>query len=460
MVIVVFLNVIFVEKVGDMLFKRKIYEKLVEWKIESKGTSALMIEGARRVGKSTVAEEFAKNEYRSYILIDFAFAPKFVQRLFEDVNDLNYLFVQLQLQYGVSLHDRESLIIFDEVQFNPLARQAIKKLVADGRYDYLETGSLISIKKNVKDILIPSEERRIEMFPMDFEEFLWAKGDYNTVDLLRSAFYEKISIGDDTHRKMMRFFREYMLVGGMPQAVSTYVTTNNLMMVDRIKRDIIDLYEEDFYKIDSTGRVSNMFDSIPAELSRNSSRYQVSSVLKNDRAASVMEEIAELTASKTVLKANHANDPNIGLATNINPEKFKLYLADTGLLLSLMFKDRDFTENIIYSKFLANKLHKNLGILYENVVCQTFAGRGYKLFYYSYWDEKSSRRYEIDFILNNLSKISPVEVKSGNYRKHRSLDEFCLKYSDKIKERYVVHTKDFKYENGIYYIPFYMAQFL
>lgn len=456
----VFLNVIFVEKVGDMLFKRKIYEKLVEWKIESKGTSALMIEGARRVGKSTVAEEFAKNEYRSYILIDFAFAPKFVQRLFEDVNDLNYLFVQLQLQYGVSLHDRESLIIFDEVQFNPLARQAIKKLVADGRYDYLETGSLISIKKNVKDILIPSEERRIEMFPMDFEEFLWAKGDYNTVDLLRSAFDEKISIGDDTHRKMMRFFREYMLVGGMPQAVSTYVTTNNLMMVDRIKRDIIDLYEEDFYKIDSTGRVSNMFDSIPAELSRNSSRYQVSSVLKNDRAASVMEEIAELTASKTVLKANHANDPNIGLATNINPEKFKLYLADTGLLLSLMFKDRDFTENIIYSKFLANKLHKNLGILYENVVCQTFAGRGYKLFYYSYWDEKSSRRYEIDFILNNLSKISPVEVKSGNYRKHRSLDEFCLKYSDKIKERYVVHTKDFKYENGIYYIPFYMAQFL
>lgn len=443
-----------------MLFKRKIYEKLVEWKMESKGTSALMIEGARRVGKSTVAEEFAKNEYRSYILIDFAFAPKFVQRLFEDVNDLNYLFVQLQLQYGVSLHDRESLIIFDEVQFNPLARQAIKKLVADGRYDYLETGSLISIKKNVKDILIPSEERRIEMFPMDFEEFLWAKGDYNTVDLLRSAFYEKISIGDDTHRKMMRFFREYMLVGGMPQAVSTYVTTNNLMMVDRIKRDIIDLYEEDFYKIDSTGRVSNMFDSIPAELSRNSSRYQVSSVLKNDRAASVMEEIAELTASKTVLKANHANDPNIGLATNINPEKFKLYLADTGLLLSLMFKDRDFTENIVYSKFLANKLHKNLGILYENVVCQTFAGRGYKLFYYSYWDEKSSRRYEIDFILNNLSKISPVEVKSGNYRKHRSLDEFCLKYSDKIKERYVVHTKDFKYENGIYYIPFYMAQFL
>lgn len=277
---------------------------------------------------------------------------------------------------------------------------------------------------------------------------------------MRSAFDEKISIGDDTHRKMMRFFREYMLVGGMPQAVSTYVTTNNLMMVDRIKRDIIDLYEEDFYKIDSTGRVSNMFDSIPAELSRNSSRYQVSSVLKNDRAASVMEEIAELTASKTVLKANHANDPNIGLATNINPEKFKLYLADTGLLLSLMFKDRDFTENIVYSKFLANKLHKNLGILYENVVCQTFAGRGYKLFYYSYWDEKSSRRYEIDFILNNLSKISPVEVKSGNYRKHRSLDEFCLKYSDKIKERYVVHTKDFKYENGIYYIPFYMAQFL
>lgn len=445
---------------GFMLFKRKIYEKLIDWKNESKGETALLIEGARRIGKSTVAEEFAKNEYRSYILIDFAFAPKLVQELFEDVSDLNYIFLQLQLHYAVTLHERESLIIFDEVQFNPLARQAIKRLVADGRYDYLETGSLISIKKNVKDILIPSEERRIEMVPMDFEEFLWAKGDYNTVPLLRSAFDKKVSLGDDLNRKMMRVFREYMLVGGMPQAVSTYIDTNNLMMVDRVKRDIIDLYEQDFYKIDRTGRVSNMFDSIPAELSRNSSRYQVSSVLKNDRASTVMEEIAELSASKTVLKANHANDPNIGLATNINPEKFKLYLADTGLLVSLMFKDKDFTENIIYSKFLSNKLHKNLGILYENVVCQTFASRGYKLFYYSYRDEIASRRFEIDFILNDLSKISPVEVKSASYRKHRSLDEFSIKYSDKIKDKYVIHTKDFKFENGVYYLPFYMAQFL
>ena len=443
-----------------MIFKRKIYDKLIKWKEESKGSTALLIEGARRIGKSTVAEEFAKNEYRSYILVDFAFAPKIVQDLFNDVSDLNYIFMQLQLQYAVTLHERESLIIFDEVQFNPLARQAIKMLVADGRYDYLETGSLISIKKNVKDILIPSEERRIEMVPMDFEEFLWAKGDSNTVPLLRSAFDKKIPVGDDFNRKMMRIFREYMLVGGMPQAVSTYVASNNLMMVDRVKRDIIDLYEQDFYKIDRTGRVSNMFDSIPAELSRNSSRYQVSSVLKNDRASTVMEELAELSASKTVLKANHANDPNIGLATNINPEKFKLYLADTGLLVSLMFKDKDFTENIIYSKFLSNKLHKNLGMLYENVVCQTFASLGYKLFYYSYRDEKASRRFEIDFILNDLYKISPVEVKSGNYRKHRSLDEFSIKYSDKINKKYVIHTKDFKFENGIYYIPFYMAQFL
>ena len=443
-----------------MIFKRKIYDKLIKWKEESKGSTALLIEGARRIGKSTVAEEFAKNEYRSYILIDFAFAPKLVQDLFNDVSDLNYIFMQLQLQYAVTLHERESLIIFDEVQFNPLARQAIKRLVADGRYDYLETGSLISIKKNAKDIMIPSEERRIEMVPMDFEEFLWAKGDSNTVLLLRSAFDKKIPVGDDFNRKMMRIFREYMLVGGMPQAVSTYVASNNLMMVDRVKRDIIDLYEQDFYKIDRTGRVSNMFDSIPAELSRNSSRYQVSSVLKNDRASTVMEELAELSASKTVLKANHANDPNIGLATNINPEKFKLYLADTGLLVSLMFKDKDFTENIIYSKFLSNKLHKNLGMLYENVVCQTFASLGYKLFYYSYRDEKASRRFEIDFILNDLYKISPVEVKSGNYRKHRSLDEFSIKYSDKINKKYVIHTKDFKFENGIYYIPFYMAQFL
>lgn len=443
-----------------MLFKRKIYEKLLEWKKESNGSTALLIEGARRVGKSTVAKEFAKNEYKSYILIDFAFAPKLVQDLFEDVNDLDYIFMQLQFQYGVNLHERNSLIIFDEVQFNPLARQAIKRLVADRRYDYLETGSLISIRKNVKDILIPSEERRIQMVPMDFEEFLWAKGDYNTVALLRSAFDKKISLGNELNRKMMRIFREYMLVGGMPQAVASYFDNNNLMKVDQVKRDIIDLYEQDFYKIDQTGRLSSMFDSIPAELSRNSSRYQVSSVLKNERAATVMEEIAELSASKTVLKANHANDPNIGLATNINPEKFKLYLADTGLLITLMFKDKDFTENIVYSKFLSNKLHKNLGMLYENMVCQIFASKGYKLFYYSYRDDNNSRRFEIDFIINEISKISPVEVKSGNYRKHKSLDDFCIKYSDKIKEKYVIHTKDFKFEKGIYYVPIYMAQFL
>lgn len=227
-----------------MIFKRKIYEKLIEWKKESRGSTALLIEGARRIGKSTVAEEFARKEYKSYILIDFAFAPKLVQELFEDVSDLNYIFMQLQLQYAVTLHERESLIIFDEVQFNPLARQAIKRLVADGRYDYLETGSLISIKKNVKDILIPSEERRIEMFPMDFEEFLWTKGDYNTVPLLKSAFDKKMSLGDDFNRKMMRIFREYMLVGGMPQAISTYVDTNNLMMVDRIKRDRSTVYDD------------------------------------------------------------------------------------------------------------------------------------------------------------------------------------------------------------------------
>ncbi|WP_255313372.1 AAA family ATPase [Oligella ureolytica] len=314
------------------------------------------MEGARRIGKSTIAEAFARSEYKSYILIDFAFAPKYIQDLFQDINDLDYLFLQLQLQYGVDLHERDSLIIFDEVQFNPLARQAIKKLVADGRYDYIETGSLISIKKNVDKILIPSEERKIEMHPMGFEEFLWALGDETTVPLLHQAFSKRIALGDDQNRHMLLRSRLYMLVGGMPQAVQAYIESNNFRIVDEVKRDIIHLYEEDFYKIDPTGRISLLFDAIPAELSRNSVRYQVSSVLAHERAPDILHELSELGASKTVLVVYYANDPNIGLASIMNLEKFKLYLADTGLMVSLMFKDKDFVENRACRYFCVNAI--------------------------------------------------------------------------------------------------------
>ena len=317
------------------MFKRKIYSVMQEWKLRSDGKTALLIEGARRVGKSTVVEEFAKNEYRSYILIDFAEAAHDVRELFEDVSDLNYLFLQLQLRYSVRLFERESLIIFDEVQLCPMARQTIKKLVKDGRYDYIETGSLISIRKNTAGILIPSEEERVQMHPMDYEEFMWARGNDSTLSLLKDAFVSKAQLGEQTNRRLMRDFRLYMLVGGMPQIVDTYLQTNNLREVDGAKRMIINLYEEDFHKISPSGVLALLFDAIPAQLARRSSRYHVSSVLANRRAADILEEIAELRESKTVLVAYHANDPNVGMSSNVNLEKFKLYLADTGLFVTL-----------------------------------------------------------------------------------------------------------------------------
>lgn len=442
------------------MFKRKIYEEILYWKNTSDGRTALLVEGARRVGKSTIVKEFARNEYKSYILVDFAFAPDYIHNLFKDINDLDYLFLQLQLQYGVDLHERQSVIIFDEVQFNKYARQAIKKLVEDGRYDYIETGSLISINKNVADILIPSEERKIEMFPMDFEEFLWATGEDPTNSMLEKIFARKNPLGNAQNRNMMRLFRLYMLVGGMPQAIKAYIESNNFRVVDQVKRDIINLYEDDFYKIDPSGKISLLFDSVPAELARASSRYQVSSVIKNARASYLLEEMSELKASKTVLIAYNANDPGVGLSGNINLDKFKIYLADTGLMVTLMFKDRDFTDNIIYRKILSNKLSSNLGMVYENIVAQTFAAKGYKLFYNSYYDKDAKRTYEIDFLLSDINKISPVEVKSSNYRKHRSLDEFSKKYSKQIANKYVIHNKDMRKENDVLYLPFYMAQFL
>ena len=442
------------------MFKRKIYNKMLAWKKESDGHTALLIEGARRIGKSTVAEEFGKNEYESYILIDFAFASAAVKELFEDMSDLNYFFLQLQLQYHVDLIERKSLIIFDEVQFCPLARQAIKLLVKDHRYDYIETGSLISIKKNVQNILIPSEERTIHMFPMDYEEFQWAIGDTTTVPMLRKAYEAGISLGDDTNRKMMRNFRLYMLVGGMPQAVNEYIETNNFRRVDLIKRDILKLYESDFNKIDPTGRAALLFNAIPAQLNKNASRYQVSSVLENTRADHILELLSEMVSSKTVLPAYHANDPNAGLSANKDLSMFKLFVSDTGLFTTLMFKDKDFTENIIYGKLLNDKLSANLGYLYENAVAQILAANGNELFYYTWMNESSRHNYEIDFLIARKNKICPIEVKSSGYRVHTSLDEFCKKFSGRILDKYLVYTKDYDKDRDIICLPVYMTPML
>ncbi len=442
------------------MFRRKIYDKLLEWKTESDGRTALLIEGARRVGKSTVVEEFAKNEYESYILIDFSRASKAVKELFEDISDLDYLFLQLQLQYKVDLHERSSLIIFDEVQQCPLARQAIKALVADHRYDYVETGSLISIKRNVKDILIPSEERKISMYPMDHEEFLWAVGDITTIPLLKKVFDSGKPVGAQIHRKLMRDFRLYMLVGGMPQAVNEYIETNNFRKVDQIKRDILNLYEDDFKKIDPTGKLSSLFDAIPAQLNKNASRYQVSSVLNGERAENILESIAELKDSKTVLVSYHANDPNAGMSNNKDLGKFKLFLSDTGLFTTLMFKDRDFTENIIYEKLLNDKLSANLGYLYENTVAQILTANGNALFYHTFMNESTRRNYEIDFILARKNKVCPIEVKSSGYKTHASLDAFSRKFSDRILDKYLIYTKDFAKDEDIFCLPIYLVQFL
>ncbi len=443
------------------MFKRKIYEKLKRWKNESNGKTALLIEGARRVGKSTIVEEFAKNEYESYILIDFAMATQLVKDLFKDVSDLNYIFLQLQLQYRVDLHERNSLIIFDEVQLCPPARQAIKALVKDHRYDYIETGSLISIRQNVKDILIPSEERKLNMYPMDYEEFLWALGDQSTMPLLNNVFQKLQSLGDPLNRKLMRDFRLYMLVGGMPQAVDEYIQTNNLRKVDMIKRDILNLYEDDFHKIDPTGRISQLFDAIPAQLSKHASKYQISNVLDNQRTNdTILNLIAELKDSKTVLAAYHISDPNAGMANSKALNKFKLYLADTGLFTTLAFKDKDFTENIIYDKLLNDKLSSNLGYLYENAIAQTLTVNGNALFYHTFLNEKSRHNYEIDFLLARKNKICPIEVKSSGYKTHASLDAFTEKFSDRILQRYLIYTKDLRKEKDIICLPVYMASFL
>ena len=411
----------------ERLFKRKIYTQLLNWKQESDGKSALLVEGARRVGKSTIVETFAKNEYESYLLIDFNKASKAIKDLFNDLMDLDYLFLYLQTAYHVTLKPRESVIIFDEVQKCPMARQAIKYLVEDGRYDYIETGSLISIKKNTDGITIPSEEDRIQMNPMDFEEFRWALGDEATVPLLRKFWEQQHALGP-AHREMARNLRLYMLVGGMPQAVNAYLDTNNFSKVDQVKRRILKLYEA--YAV--VGRVDD---------------------------EKMTELLKDLEDSKTVNMCYHVNGPQVGMGLTKNKDQFKMFVCDTGLFITLAFWDKSFTENIIYEKLLADKLPANLGYVYENLVSQMLVAAGNELFYHT-WPRDEKHYYETDFLLSRGAKICPIEVKSSSSKSHASLDEFCRIYSSRILWRYMVYTKDFAKDQETIMLPAYMVPLL
>ncbi len=444
----------------SVIFKRKLYNRMLAWKNERKGSTALLVKGARRVGKSTLVEQFAKEQYRSYILVDFAHAPKNVTDLFEDMYDLDFFFMQLQIRYGITLHQRESVIIFDEVQLQPLARQAIKYLVKDGRYDYIETGSLLTIKKNVQNIVIPSEETRLTLFPLDYEEFRWAMEDDMSCSFIRMNLEKVHPLGDVAHRKLMRDFRLYLLVGGMPQSVNAYIESKNLSKVDTVKREILELYEDDFRKIDKSGNISLLFDSIPAQLSKNATRYVASSVIERTTKMKMSEYISELSESMTVNIAYHANDPSVGLSLHKDPERYKLFVADTGLFVTLAFKDKDFTENIIYEKMLSDKLSADLGYIYENAIAQMLNTSGNELFYYTFKRETSNHPYEIDFLISKKNKICPIEVKSSGYKSHVSMDVFCEKYPDRIFDRYLLYTKDVNKEQALKCLPVYMTPFL
>ena len=446
------------------MFKRKIYEELIKWKRISNGSTALLIDGARRVGKSYIAEEFAKNEYKSYILVDFGNVPNDVLHLFaQESSDLDLFFAKLSAFYGIKLFKRDSLIVFDEVQQFPRARQLIKYLVADGRYDYLETGSLIRLKKNVQDIIIPSEEEHIEMFPMDFEEFLWAMGDTVTVPLIKACFESKKPLGQALHRKIMNDFRQYVLVGGMPQSVAAYLNGKDFEASDMAKRRILKLYHDDVSKFAEgyKDKVFALFDGIPAQLSKKKKKYKLSSLGKKARFRSYEDSFVWLNESMIVNTCFNATDPNVGLALSADHSTQKCYMADTGLLVTQTFMDKAFTENGLYRAILFDKLSINEGMIMENVVAQMLRTNGHKLYFYSRSDATNRKNdMEIDFLITEGKKICPIEVKSNNYISHSSLDKFRDKFSSKIGNSYILYSKDVIVKDGIIHLPIYMAMFL
>lgn len=446
------------------MLKRKLYYDLTAWKKRSGGTTALLIDGARRVGKSFLAEAFAKNEYRSYILIDFGNAPQDILDLFEhDTGDLDLFFAKLSAYYRTALYQRESLIVFDEVQQYPRARQLIKYLVADGRYDYLETGSLIRLKKNVQDIIIPSEEEHMELHPMDFEEFLWAMGDEITMPLIRACFENRRPLGAPLHRKIMNDFRQYLLVGGMPQSVLAYLDGKNFEASDAAKRHILRLYREDVSKFASgyEDKVYAVFDGIPGQLSKKEKKYMLAALGKNARFRSYEDSFIWLGEAMIINPCFNATDPSVGLALSADHATQKCYMADTGLLVTHTFMDNAYTDNELYRAILFDKLDINEGMIMENVVAQMLRQGRRRLYFYSRSDSSNRENHmEIDFLITQGKEICPVEVKSGNYRSHSSLDKFRKKFSGKLGQSYILYTKDVMEKDGILHLPLYMAGLL
>ena len=448
--------------------KRKIYNKLLDWKNQWNGKSAVLVDGARRIGKSWIVEEFAKNEYKSYILIDFNNVSKQITNLFENyLSDLDVFFQRLSLHTGVKLYERDSVIVFDEVQQFPRARAAIKYLVKDGRYDYIETGSLVSINRNVKGIVIPSEEERIDMFPMDFEEFLWAMGDDMLMPFVRDCFEKRQPLGIDLHRKVMELFRQYMIVGGMPQAVAEYVESRDFVKVDRIKRSIIKLYRSDVskYAFGAEQKVTKIFDAIPSQLQRHEKRFRIGAVAKGARMRDYVAPMFWLEESRVVNICYATTEPSIGLNLNRDEAKLKLYLADTGLLISLAFNERDIQNEQIYKKMMFDKLEINKGMLVENMVAQMLCAAGNELYFYSHYSRESADRMEVDFLVRKTTvtsrhNVSPIEVKSATGYALTSLKKCIAKFGQQLATPYVLHTGDLKTEDGIVFLPLYMTPFL
>lgn len=448
-----------------MIFWRKIYKNLLEWKNEAKGEKALLIEGARRIGKSTIIEEFGKNEYKSYILIDFNDVSDSVLDAFHNyLNDLDTFFLILSTEYKKTLYPRESLIIFDEVQRFPKARQSIKKLVKDGRYDYIETGSLISIKENVRDITLPSEERKLRMYPLDFEEFCVALDEKPMVEYIKTCFEKKIPLQDKLHSKAMLLFRQFMIVGGMPKSVLAYKeNAKSFHKADLEKRDILELYRNDIMKIDGKYRskVLALFDQIPSFLSKHEKRVILSAVEKKSTFEQFHDTFFWLSDSMIANECFNCGDPNIGLSLNEDRSYVKCYMGDTGLLISHTFDENVIEKEELYRMLLLGRLSINEGMFFENAVAQEFVSKGHKLYFYTHYNEEKHRNdIEIDFLLSNKSKtryrISPVEVKSGNSYSITSLERFIEKYDDRIDVAYVIHPKNFKMTEKIMYLPSYM----
>jgi len=449
--------------------RRKIYEEILKWKKRSAGQTALLIDGARRVGKSYIAEKFAAAEYKSYLLIDFNRAPKEVTDLFDNyLNDLDTLFMYLSGFYNTKLYERETLIILDEVQLCPRARSAIKYLVADGRYDYLETGSLMSIKKNVKDILIPSEEEHLKMYPLDFEEFLWALDNETLMPLIQTCYEKKQPMGQALHRKAMDYFRQYMIVGGMPQAVARYVETRDFDSIDRVKRAILELYRADIVK-HAAGyeiKVEQIFDNIPAQLQKHDKKFKLSSLKKEARFRDYDDALFWLSDAMIANICYNSTAPSIGLKLNMDRLTLKCYMADTGLLISHAFDENGIVSEEIYKKILFDKLEFNKGMIVENLVAQMLTAAGHKLYFYSNPSrDEVSERMEIDFLIakskiSSRHNISPIEVKSGKNYTLTSLKKFRNKYAEQTDTPYVLHTGDLKEEDGITYLPLYMTPLL